>query len=370
MKKVLTVLLAAAMTFSLAACGGTAPTSASSAVAPEPAASTSAPAASSSTPVSSEPAPAAEGSLKGKLLGVITPSADHGFTAESIQHAEAEVKALAAQYGFEYKFMTAAESSEQSNAVETVLGMNPDCIMLWPITGNELRSSAQAVQDANVPLIIYDRLIEGFTPTCWIMGDNDKIGEESGTYFNNFFKDDLAKGPVNILEFKGDNSTVPMQRSNGFKKTADPNFKVVQDFDTGWQRQTAMEQMENFLNTKSAEEIESIKGIFCHDDEPMLGIIDAIKNYSGSAKIDIRLLSGVGGRKENVTLFKDSGIPGLNLMTFTFSPDMIRQSVQKGVEVLEGKTLADHYLLPTEMVDASNVDAYIASDAYKIRYSI
>ncbi|MBE6906254.1 MAG: sugar ABC transporter substrate-binding protein [Ruminococcaceae bacterium] len=366
MRKLLALLMTAAISVSMAACGGAAP---ASSAAPAPASST--PESKSEAPSSSEAASAAEGeSLKGKMLGVVTPSADHGFTAESIKHAEMEVKAMAEKYGFDYKFMTAAESSEQSNAVETILGMNPDCIVLWPITGNELRSAAQAVQDAGVPLIIYDRLIEGFTPTCWIMGDNDKIGEESGTYFNNFFKDDLAKGKVSLLEFKGDSSTVPMQRSNGFQKTADPNFQIVQAFDTGWQRQTAMEQMENFLNTKTPEEIESIKGIFCHDDEPMLGIIDAIKNYNGSAKLDIRLLSGVGGRKENVTIFKDSGVEGLSLMTYTFSPAMIRDAVDKGVEVLQGKTLEDHYLLPTEMVDASNVDAYMQSEEYQTRYSI
>ena len=121
-------------------------------------------------------------------MGVVTPAADHGFTAESIQHCEAEVKMLAEKYGFEYKFMTAAESGEQSNAVETILGMNPDVMVLWPVTGDELRSSAQQVQDAGVPLIIYDRLIEGFEPTSWIMGDNDAIGEGAGEYFSEYFK--------------------------------------------------------------------------------------------------------------------------------------------------------------------------------------
>ncbi|MDR1444636.1 MAG: sugar ABC transporter substrate-binding protein, partial [Treponema sp.] len=47
------------------------------------------------------------------LLGVITPAADHGFTAESIRHGEAQVKALAAQYGFDYRYLTALESGEQ-----------------------------------------------------------------------------------------------------------------------------------------------------------------------------------------------------------------------------------------------------------------
>ena len=52
-----------------------------------------------------------EAGAKKQLMGVVTPSADHGFTAESIRHSEAQVKALAAQYGFDYRFMTAADSS-------------------------------------------------------------------------------------------------------------------------------------------------------------------------------------------------------------------------------------------------------------------
>ena len=65
-----------------------------------------------------------------KLLGVVTPAADHGFTAESIRHCEAEVKHLTEKYGFDYRFMTAAESGEQSNAVETILAMKPDAFVL------------------------------------------------------------------------------------------------------------------------------------------------------------------------------------------------------------------------------------------------
>ncbi|MFA7181287.1 MAG: substrate-binding domain-containing protein, partial [Bacteroidales bacterium] len=100
---------------------------------------------------------AKESADKKQLMGVVTPSADHGFTAESIQHCEAQVKALAAEHGFDYRFMTAAESGEQSNAVETILGMKPDVMILWPVTGDELRSAAQSVMEAGVPLIVYDR---------------------------------------------------------------------------------------------------------------------------------------------------------------------------------------------------------------------
>lgn len=362
MKKVLALALVACMTFTLAACGQKAE---------EPATAPVETTEEAPAEEAGEEPEVVEGSdLSGKMLGVITPSADHGFTAESIQHCEAQVKQLSEEYGFDYKFLTAAESGEQSNHVDTIMAANPDCVILWPITGDELRSAAQSVVDAGVPLIVYDRLIDGLDST-WIMGDNDALGEGSGEYFNEYFKDEIAEGKtINILEFKGDSSSVPLQRTNGFKKTASEQFNIVQEFDTGWSQQTSMEHMENFLNTKSVEEIESIEAIFTHDDEIVFGIVEALKNYDGPANINIKLISGVSGGEGFMDLFENSGLEGIDFMTYTFSPSMVRDAVDLGVKVLQGETLEPSYLIPTEMVDKTNYKEYMESDLYKIRYSL
>jgi ribose transport system substrate-binding protein len=266
--------------------------------------------------------------------------------------------------------MTAAESSEQSNAVETILGMNPDVIVLWPVNGDELRSVAQSVMDAGVPLIVYDRFIQGITPDAEISGDNVAIGEGAGRYFNEYFKEDLAKGQVNYLEFKGDSSSVPMERTNGFLSTASPKFNLVQSFVTNWSQQTAMEQMENFLNTKSKAEIESIKAIWTHDDEIVFGIVEALKNYHGDADINIRLINGVSAGEGFMNLFENSGLEGIDFMTYTFSPSMVRDAIDLGLKVLQGESLEKTYKIPTEMIDKSNYKKYMESDLYKVRYSL
>jgi ribose transport system substrate-binding protein len=356
MKRISALLLAACMVWGLAACQS------------EPAETTPPSTEAAGDAGAGGDAPATD--LSGKMLAVITPSADHGFTAESIQHCEAQVKELAGQYGFSYKFLTAAEAGEQSNHVDTVLAEGPDCVILWPITGDELRSAAQSVLDQGIPLIVYDRMIDGIDAP-WIMGDNDALGEGTGEYFNTYFKDDLAaKDQINILEFKGDASSVPLQRTNGFKKTADAKFNVVQEFDTGWSQQTSMEQMESFLNTKSVEEIEALDAIFTHDDEIVFGIVEALKNYSGPATLNIKLISGVSGGEGFMNLFENSGLEGIDFMTYTFSPSMVRDAVDLGVNVLKGEQLNDSYLIPTEMVDKTNYKAYMESDLYKIRYSL
>ncbi|MGF6906527.1 substrate-binding domain-containing protein [Fusobacterium sp. PH5-44] len=306
---------------------------------------------------------------KGKVLGIVMPNATHGFLGESIKHARAAAVEYSKANGFEYKFLTSAEASEQNNQLDTLINEKVDCIVLWPHNGNELRSGAMKVMEAKIPLIIYDRLIDGFTPTVEVMGDNFTIGEETGKYLNKYFAEDLKKGKVNILEFKGDNSTVPQQRSDGFKKTADPNINIIQQFSTDWQRAKAQEQMETLLNSLKKEEIESIKAVFTHDDEVVLGVLDAIMSYNGDAKLDIKLVTGVGGRKENIETFdpmkKDLKI---DQVTYLFSPTMVREAVKMGADILDGKTYSGLQLIPTEVIDNNNYNDYMKSSHWKIRY--
>ncbi|HEY5563020.1 MAG TPA: substrate-binding domain-containing protein [Clostridiaceae bacterium] len=339
MKKVLSILIVLSLAASLVAC------------------------APKTTPTSSD------SSSKKKVLGIITPVADHGFTGESITSAQAEVKALAEANGFDYKFLTSGESSGQANYVDTLINEKVDAIVMWPTNGDELKSAAQSIMDAKIPLIIYDRLINNFTPTATIMGDNDGIGQMTGTYFNKYFAEELKAGEVQILEFKGDNSTVPQERHDGFMKTADKKFKIIQSFSTDWQRAKALSQMETILNTSKASDIEKIKGIVTQDDEVLLGVLDALSAYKGTAKLNIKLVSGVGGRKENLDTFKPIYDKlKIDQVTYAFSPAYIRQAIKLGADVLAGKTIEKSYIIKTEEIDKANMDAFRNSDTYKTRY--
>jgi ribose transport system substrate-binding protein len=318
------------------------------------------------------------GSQKGKpLLGVVTPAGDHGFTGESIRHGEAEAKALAEANGWDYRYLTAGESGAQNNAVDTLIALKPQVIVLWPLTGDELRSAAQKVVDAKIPLIIYDRFIEGFSgQAADISGDNVGIGEAMGRYFSNYFAD--VSGTVNYLEFLGDSSTVPKERSDGFASTAGGKFNKLQSFVTNWSQQTAMEQLETFLSTASRAEVESLQAIYTDDDEEVMGIVSALKNYNGPATLNIKLVSGVGGRRENMDLLENSGLPGVDFVTYTFSPSFIRDAIKLGADIIQGKSItapagprgAPYVKIPFAEIDKTNYKEYMQSEQYLTRYSI
>jgi ribose transport system substrate-binding protein len=315
----------------------------------------------------------ASGSSQGKkpLIGVVTPAADHGFTGESIRHGEAETKLLAEKNGWDYRYLTANESGEQNNAVDTLIGLKPAVIVLWPVNGDELRSAAQKIVDAKIPLIIYDRFITGFTgQAADVSGDNVTIGEQMGRYFNKYFSTQAAAGKVNYLQFLGDSSSVPKERADGFKSTANPNFTIVQSFVTDWSSQKAQEQLETFLNTASRDQVESLQAIYTDDDEEVIGIVNAIKNYRGPAKLNIKLISGVGGRKENMPLFENSGIQGVDFLTYWFSPSFIRDAIDLGADIILGKTPPKDVKIGTKEIDKTNYKAHQDSAEYKTRYSL
>lgn len=315
-------------------------------------------------------------------IGVVTPSGDHGFTGESVAHVKAEAAQLmAANPNLDIKVQTGLEASSQIASIENLLaGDKPDLIMLWPMEGEALRSAAQTIIDAGVKLVVYDRLITDFQGLSGqIMGDNVSIGDMMGKYVTNYF---AADAHVNYLRFVGDSSTVTSQRNQGFDGAVDAK-KFVQmsnTFVTNWSTETAQNQMTDWLNSKTPPEIESLGLIVTHDDEITDGVMNALESYSGPAKLNVKLITSVGGRQETLAKFDATKLT-TKLTTYYFSPSFIRESLRLSVSILTGKPYTGAtetngtYLIPSFSIsNAGNADkdfaAYRASDTFKVRYSI
>ncbi len=367
MKKFLALTLALLMLFALCACG--------QATAPAPAAEEAAPAAE-------EAAPAAEESYK---VALVIPAGDHGFTGESIKHAEMEADALMEKYdNLEIVVKSQGEPSGQISEIENLLAQGDvDAIMLWPNEGEALRSAAQTILDAGVKLVIYDRLIEGLEGIeAQMMGDNFFIGKEMGNYLNEFYKDADA---VQYLRFVGDASTVTSQRSGGMDEVIDAKFEQVNEtFVTNWSSEKSQEQFENWLAGHSKEEIEALDLIVTHDDEIVSGLMNVIDGYTGDADLSgLKLITSVGGIDAVCQKFENTKA-NVQFATWFFAPSFIRECVDYTVENAMGLDFSgtaiydeatDCYLIPSFSIsNAGNAhytfDEYRASNEYATRYSI
>ena len=318
---------------------------------------------------------------EGVKIGIVTPDADHGFTGESVAHARAEAEALkAAGVIGDYMMGVGGEAAKQIEQLDEVLAWGPDAIVLWPLEGDQLRNAAQRVVDEKIPLVIYDRLIENFKGMAGeIMGDNEGIGNMMGEYLLNFYAEDLKAGKeITYLLFIGDSSTVSKQRTQGMTDVLAASeykdqFKLLQDgFQTDWSNAKSKEFMENWLNTADPAVVAELDMIVTHDDEIIDGIMTVIRD--DETLKDLRLLTSVGGRRETLATFDVVTKP--ELVTYFFSPSMIREAIRLGVAAAKGEQYAGQaiegqlFLIPTIEIDKTTVEAYRTSQDYIDRYSI
>lgn len=317
----------------------------------------------------------------GVKLGIVTPDADHGFTGESVAHARAEAEALKASGAIEdYMMGVGGEASKQIQAVDDILNWGADVVMLWPLEGDQLRNAAQTILDEDVKLVIYDRLIENFEgKTAEIMGDNEGIGNQMGAYLLEKFADRLAAGEtITYLLFIGDSSTVSKQRTQGMLDVLNASeygdqFVLLQDgFQTDWSNAKSQEFMENWLNTADAATIADLDLIVTHDDEIVDGITTVITGTD--ALTSLELLTSVGGRRETLSTYDSIEKP--ELVTYSFSPSMVREALRLAVAAAKGETYQDQeiagqlFLVPSAEIDKSTVEEYRNSQEFIDRYSI
>ncbi len=362
-KKFLALALSLAMVLTLAACGG-----------------------------GNDPAPADDGDAgtgdgggagESYKVGLVILSGDHGFTGESVRHAEMQAEAVMEQYdNLEVVVKSCGEAADQITEIENLIAAGDiDAIMLWPTEGEALRSAAQTVVDAGIKLVVYDRLIENFDGLeGQMMGDNFSIGREMGEYLTTYFADSEK---VNYLRFVGDSSTVTSQRSDGMDEVIDAaKFNQINEtFVTDWSTEKAQEQMENWLNAHTNEEIESLDLIVTHDDEIVDGLMNALEAYSGSATLNVKLITSVGGREDTMQKFENSSLD-VKFITWFFAPSFIRECVDFTVESamglpFSGTALEENgiYLIPSFSIGNAgeahyDFDQYRASSEYEVRYSI
>ena len=241
-------------------------------------------------------------------------------------YAEQEVKRVAGENGWDYEFVVGNTANEQSDQINRLIEQEVDCIVMLPMDGASLKTAAMSVQDAGIPLVIFDREIPDFAPTATVKGDNTGIGKMTADIFNGMFPDGTK-----VLEIMGDTSTVPQQRTDGFNEVLRGNFEKEQLGYTGWQRSNARRIFEEWVAGHTQEEIDEVGAIFTHDDEIALGVLDALDAYGeqhGEQKAfhNLKVIAGSAGAKEMYGRIMTE--ERYTLFSLTYSAAMIEKPIR------------------------------------------
>ena len=191
--------------------------------------------------------------------------------------------------GHELIFDDAQQKQEnQLTAIRNFIQQEVDYILLAPVTETGWDTVLQEAKDADIPVIIVDRMVDVSDDslyTTWIGTDSLLEGRKAAEWLNAYT---TAKGidakDVNIVDIQGTiGSTAQIGRSKGLEEGVD-NY--------GWN--LLAQQSGEFTQAKGQEVMESmlkqydnINVVYCENDNEAFGAIDAIEAAGKTVGSDI-----------------------------------------------------------------------------------
>ena len=191
--------------------------------------------------------------------------------------------------GYELIFDDAQQKQEnQLTAIRNFIQQEVDYILLAPVTETGWDTVLQEAKDADIPVIIVDRMVDVSDDslyTTWIGTDSLLEGRKAAEWLNAYT---TAKGidakDVNIVDIQGTiGYTAQIGRSKGLEEGVD-NY--------GWN--LLAQQSGEFTQAKGQEVMESmlkqydnINVVYCENDNEAFGAIDAIEAAGKTVGSDI-----------------------------------------------------------------------------------
>lgn len=193
------------------------------------------------------------------------------------------------------KFADAQQKQEnQIKAIKSFIDMGVDVIGLAPVVETGWDAVFTEAQEAGIPIVLVDRMAD--VPedlyATFIGSDFVEEGKNAAIEMSN-----LLNGEGKIVQLEG---TVGASAANDRKKGFEdeiaanhPGIEILASQTGDFTRAKGKEVMESFLKTYGSE----INGVYAHNDDMMLGAIEAIKEAGLQPSVDIKTVSidGVKG---------------------------------------------------------------------------
>lgn len=237
---------------------------------------------------------------------------------------------------------SAADSNQkQIDDIRYFIDNNFDIIIAAPNEADALTPVIREAYEKGIPVLLFDRSINGDSYTAFQGADNEEIGTAAGRYAGGMFPDGGK-----VIELSGrPGSTPAIGRAKGFRTALDSigNLAIVATAPANWNYEEAVKATDSLLSLYPETDL-----IFAHNDRMALGASDAARRKGLSPKIigidaapQIGMKAVAEGKIDATFLYPTEG----------------HQLVETAMEILKGEPYEKMLLIPTaSAVDKNNVD--------------
>lgn len=236
-------------------------------------------------------------------------------------------------------------TTTQQSQVKELVDQKVNLIIISPKEALPLTKPVADAMAAGIPVIVLDRKVEGDKYTCFIGGDNVKIGEEAGKYMAK-----LLGGKGNIVELKGLMTSTPaVERHDGFMKgIKGSQIKIVYAADCHWLEPDARREMSSALSRfPGAKDIDAV---YAHNDPSAHGAYTAAKLEGKGREKTIKFIGIDALPHEGVAYVRD----GILTATFQY-PTGGAEAIENALKILNGENVEKNITLGTRIFTKENV---------------
>ena len=278
-------------------------------------------------------------------IGILAPAVTHGWVGGVAYHAEQRCKELAGAGTIEYKLLTSSNAEEMTAQLDDLKTWGAQAIVAFPQwEGMEVPIQAAINEGIYVVNFDIDIAAEGVYK---VTGDNEGMGVEGAKYIVDKIGTEgivvaltvPTAGSVNELRMKGFTETM---------KEIAPNVQII-EYASAFTREDGLKDMADILIANP-----KIDAVFSLDDETSIGALQAIAD---AGRTDIKAITGGGGCQEYFQIIADS--KDINACSALYSPLMVKDAVDAALALLKGETVDAVKVIPTTIVDRTNVDQYL-----------
>lgn len=252
------------------------------------------------------------------------------------------IQQAAEEAGIRLEFNNAEQSQEkQFEAIRSFIQKRVDVIAIAPVVKQGWEPILREVKQANIPVIIIDRLIDVEDPALYLTfigSDFYQEGQRAGKYVLDKLAD--HKGPVGIAELKGTEGSAPsIDRGKGFREVIGkrPDMGIVESAYGDFTFDQGKRIMREFLQRQGRR----IQVLFAHNDDMALGALEAMEEFGLKPGQDIIIVSVDGTKKalEELVRGRINSVVECNPM---LGPGLM-QAIR---ELYDGRTLPKRILTP------------------------
>lgn len=275
-----------------------------------------------------------------KKLGVVMKSLSNEFWRTLQEGYEAAAEDTGLKIDIQ---ATTDESDEtgQQTMTEALTTQGVNALLMSPISDSNLTSAVESANDADVLTVnVNDGLI---AEANHYIGPNAYMnGQLAAEWISNKLGDE---GQVAIVVGMA-KAFAARERTAGFKEWIEDNnskLEIVAEQNADWDRQKAKELANTWIT-----QYPDLKAIFCNNDDMALGVVEAVEE-SGT-EILVVGVDGIGEAYDSIRAGK------LDATVDSFPFYMAQVAVECTLRSLAGQELPSAVATPQALIDSENVD--------------